>query len=172
SATSSRASDPAVAAAISRPVMGRPRRSRKSGRGSSMRFCKATTRPSSVRRAGGSPRGNGSQRRSMLARRGGGVSARLLARLAVGASFATIYTYLKNCVCDLAFGQPARRLRCMVCQDDIGASTLDTCQRLQCRLTLIEPAVGGRRLEHRVLAAHVVGGQRRVPTVAHTGQHV
>ena len=40
------------------------------------------------------------------------------------------------------------------------------------RLALVEPAARRRRLDHRVLAAHVVGEERRVEALAHRPDHV
>ena len=37
---------------------------------------------------------------------------------------------------------------------------------------VVDPAVGGRRLDHRVLAAHVVGGERHVDSAAGGGDDV
>ena len=46
--------------------------------------------------------------------------------------------------------------------DDVRAGALDRRQALERRLALVQPAARGRRLHHRVLAAHVVGEDREV----------
>ena len=48
----------------------------------------------------------------------------------------------------------------MIGDDEVGSGALDGQQRLHHHGPLVEPAIGGRRLEHGVLAAHVVGGHR------------
>src|SRR5437867_10615591 len=48
------------------------------------------------------------------------------------------------------------RLACVVGDDDVRAGAADPRQRFQHRAALVDPAVAGGRLEHGVLAAHVI----------------
>src|SRR3546814_2416406 len=55
------------------------------------------------------------------------------------------------------FAQPASRVQREVGQHAVGAGALEAQQRFQRALALVEPAVGEGGLEHRVLAADLVG---------------
>src|SRR6185503_3158601 len=48
----------------------------------------------------------------------------------------------------------------VVSDDDVRAGPADSCERLEHRAMLVDPAVLCRRLQHRVFAAHVVRGRR------------
>src|SRR5229473_1287170 len=53
-------------------------------------------------------------------------------------------------------GERPSSLSGVVGDDDIGAGAADTRQRLEHRTALVDPAVPRRRLQHGVLAAHVI----------------
>ena len=57
-------------------------------------------------------------------------------------------------------------------EDHVGAGALDRRQRLDRRRLLVEVAGGRGRLDHRILAAHVVRGERQVEAVAGRAEDV
>src|SRR6187431_1148640 len=56
--------------------------------------------------------------------------------------------------------QRSRRLPRVVGDDDVGAGASDRRQRLHHDARLVEPSARGCRLEHRIFAAHLIGGRR------------
>ena len=66
----------------------------------------------------------------------------------------------------LSSAQRARDLGGPVGEDDVGARAADRDQRLHDHPVPVDPAVGRGRLDHRVLAADLVGGHRHVHRVA------
>src|SRR4051812_1622236 len=63
--------------------------------------------------------------------------------------------------------EPAGDVRGVVAYDYLRPGSLYTCKRLQNRPLLVQPAVLRCGLEHRVLAAHVVGSDGEVRHLAH-----
>src|SRR6266498_5328536 len=68
--------------------------------------------------------------------------------------------------------QPARELLRPVRDDEVGSGPDDRRERLQRRLPLVQPAAGGGRLDHCVLAGDVVGAHGKVEALAHGPDHV
>ena len=58
--------------------------------------------------------------------------------------------------------QPSGDVLRVVGDHDVGAGAADAGERLEHGGALVEQSLGGRRLDHRVLAADVVGGDREV----------
>src|SRR5688572_20187550 len=77
-----------------------------------------------------------------------------------------------GCLASVGSAQPAQGLRREVGEDHVGAGALEREQGLERAGALVEPTVRRRGLEHRVLAAHLVGGGRRTEAVLHAPQHV
>src|SRR4051812_1881195 len=57
-------------------------------------------------------------------------------------------------------------------EDDVGAGTLDGGDVLEGDGLTVDPPALGRRLDHRVLAGHVVGGDGNIDCSAHVGDHI
>ena len=68
--------------------------------------------------------------------------------------------------------QQPRRVEREVAQHAVGAGALEGQQRLHHHRVVVEPAVGGRGLEHRVLAADLVGEGRHAELVLHAAHDV
>src|SRR4051812_13930227 len=56
--------------------------------------------------------------------------------------------------------KPSRRVGGPVGEHDVGSGAPDTGQRFQCRGTLVDPVVGGRGANHRVLPRDLIRGHR------------
>src|SRR5690606_40381780 len=67
---------------------------------------------------------------------------------------------------------PACRVEREVGENAVGAGALERGQRFQRAGALVEPAVGVRGLEHRVLAADLVSEGRHAEQLLHPAQHV
>ena len=73
-----------------------------------------------------------------------------------------------SCGSGETLGELTREVR----EDEVGAGSLDGDEVLEGDRIPVDPTVRGSRLEHRVLAAHVVRRNRNVELRAHRGNHV
>ena len=60
----------------------------------------------------------------------------------------------------------------MVSNDDVSARALDGREYLQHDARPVQPAVARGRVDHRILAADVVRGERDIEALARPGEHV
>src|SRR4051794_40578952 len=63
-------------------------------------------------------------------------------------------------------------LRGPISEDDVRAGPSDRRHGFADRAVAVDPTLGGRRLDHRQLARHLIGGDRYVDRVGDPAQHV